>query len=356
MRYWASALAVSGMLVMGACDSDEKPAEEVAVVETEVVNRPVEPSEYEEEEVTEPAPAMETTQASTNTAASQWNQAGWSGSSVNISNLLQEYPNVNQAIRNTLSVVDNGEYTAGIDGKFTMIEDGNVATGLRYDRMSNTSPDLMGEEMSDAEYLILVEEYDNVNRQIREVLRQYPNITVLTTDNFVNVYTDVEDDNVRMQLEELERKRTETRDKMRGKMDVRTNTYLSAEVEAAPKGGFDELYEYINEKIEYPQTAKAAEIEGTIFVEFVVDANGNVYNPRVVETIDGHRRPIREPMNPTQISQPERIEAIRNMEKAAKAAVLATDGMWDPATVQGVAVAETVQIPVRFRLTDIGID
>lgn len=41
------------------------------------------------------------------------------------------------------------------------------------------------------------------------------------------------------------------------------------------------------EKIRYPEMARRAGIEGRVFVEFVVDENGDVVNPRVVRSIGG---------------------------------------------------------------------
>jgi protein TonB len=49
------------------------------------------------------------------------------------------------------------------------------------------------------------------------------------------------------------------------------------------KGGQQALYD----EIEYPELARKAGIEGRVFVEFVVDENGNVTNPRVVRGIGG---------------------------------------------------------------------
>ena len=195
------------------------------------------------------------------------------------------------------------------------------------------------------------------------MLRQYPEVSVRLTDDYLTpdfsygyygiYYENVPNDQVLQHLENLEEHRALLKNQLRGKMNTQTNTYISAEMSAVPSEGYDKLYEYINDQLEYPQNAKAANIEGTIFVEFVVDANGNVLNPRVVETIDGQREPIRAIKNPSRVSEQERKEAIQNMEQEALKAIRATDGMWEPASMDNSAVAEEVTLPVRFHINDL---
>lgn len=100
IKYFATALAISGTMLLGACGSEEAETNEVYAPETEVVSREVETEEYRETEV-----------ASTETM--QENQAMTASSrrtsSVNIDRLLNEYPNVNQAIRTTLSAVETDQ-------------------------------------------------------------------------------------------------------------------------------------------------------------------------------------------------------------------------------------------------------
>lgn len=45
--------------------------------------------------------------------------------------------------------------------------------------------------------------------------------------------------------------------------------------------------ESIQKKIKYPEIAKKAGVEGRVFVQFVVDENGNVVNPHVLRGIGG---------------------------------------------------------------------
>lgn len=50
-----------------------------------------------------------------------------------------------------------------------------------------------------------------------------------------------------------------------------------------PKGGIIELMKKIN----YPEEARKAGIEGRVIVQFIVDKNGNVQNPQVIQGIGG---------------------------------------------------------------------
>ena len=94
MKYFASTIAISGIMLLGACGSEENTVDEVYAPETEVVTREVEPEEYVEEEVA----VTEPVQVTRNTA-----------SSINIDKLLDKYPEVNKAIRTTLITMTSEE-------------------------------------------------------------------------------------------------------------------------------------------------------------------------------------------------------------------------------------------------------
>ena len=55
-------------------------------------------------------------------------------------------------------------------------------------------------------------------------------------------------------------------------------------VETMPEfpGGKEALYTYISKNIEYPEEAKKANIEGRVFVEFIVDKTGQISESRVL--------------------------------------------------------------------------
>ncbi|HOP48985.1 MAG TPA: energy transducer TonB, partial [Ignavibacteriales bacterium] len=52
-------------------------------------------------------------------------------------------------------------------------------------------------------------------------------------------------------------------------------------------GDMEELYAFIANNIEYPEAAKRLNISGKVKVEFIVDKDGTVKNPVVVNGIGG---------------------------------------------------------------------
>lgn len=54
-----------------------------------------------------------------------------------------------------------------------------------------------------------------------------------------------------------------------------------AEVMPEIKGGIKEVYKHI----EYPREARRNNVEGRVFVKFIVDESGNVKNPQVLKDI-----------------------------------------------------------------------
>jgi periplasmic protein TonB len=52
-------------------------------------------------------------------------------------------------------------------------------------------------------------------------------------------------------------------------------------------GGNDSLYKFIKRNINYPKSAKEAGIEGKVYVKFIVNELGQVYNPVVLRGIPG---------------------------------------------------------------------
>ena len=56
-----------------------------------------------------------------------------------------------------------------------------------------------------------------------------------------------------------------------------------AEVMPEIEGGIEELYK----NIEYPRAAAMNNVEGRVFVRFIVDASGNVQEPEILKDIGG---------------------------------------------------------------------
>lgn len=164
-----------------------------------------------------------------------------------------------------------------------------------------------GKNLSDQDYQRLRQEYDQVNTQMRDSYRQSPGLSMRYTDDhqtadysydYYGVYYDnVNDNQTRNNFTQLEQRRMDLKNQMRGKIDKETGAYLAAEMDAVPKEGYDQLYNHLQSQLNggqstqaqnnQNQSAQASNAQGTVFVEFVVDKNGNVTNPKVVDVIEG---------------------------------------------------------------------
>ncbi len=80
----------------------------------------------------------------------------------------------------------------------------------------------------------------------------------------------------------------------------------------------------LNEEVEYPDFARKAGIEGRVFVQFVVDEEGNVQNPKVTRGV--HK-----------LLNQEAMRAVKEMK-------------FEPGKQRGKAVKVQMSLPVTFRL------
>ncbi len=90
-------------------------------------------------------------------------------------------------------------------------------------------------------------------------------------------------------------------------------------------GGESAMMKYLANNIKYPPIAKDAGIEGTVYVTFVVDENGNVRDVKVLRSIGGG-------------TDEEAIRVVENMPK------------WSPGKQRGKAVKVQYNLPIRFTL------
>lgn len=107
-----------------------------------------------------------------------------------------------------------------------------------------------------------------------------------------------------------------------------TMTFIFCEVDAEFPGSEDSLNAFLHRNIRYPKDAKDKKIEGTVYVSFVVERDGDITDAKVVRDIGygcGE-------------------EALR---------VLNTMPKWKPATQHGYAVRQQNNLPIRFSLNKI---
>lgn len=104
-------------------------------------------------------------------------------------------------------------------------------------------------------------------------------------------------------------------------------TYDFAKLDAAPmfKGGMEELYRYLKRTIKYPQEAKANNIQGKVFLSYIVDTDGSLKDIKVLR---GLGYGLDE-------------EAVRAIKASPR---------WIPGKVNGKAVRVQYSIPISFTL------
>ena len=85
------------------------------------------------------------------------------------------------------------------------------------------------------------------------------------------------------------------------------------------------IVNYISSKLHYPEAAKEAGLEGTVYLSFIIDKNGNVKNPKIIRDIGADCGK----------------EAVRVLNAMPK---------WEPARDKNQYVAVKLKIPVNFSL------
>lgn len=90
-------------------------------------------------------------------------------------------------------------------------------------------------------------------------------------------------------------------------------------------GGTQALYTFLAKNIKYPKTAKKNNVEGIVYVKFVVDENGDVKNPVIIRGIGAG-------------CDEEVIRVVKKMPK------------WKPGEINGVKIEVYYTLPCKFSL------
>jgi TonB family protein len=94
-------------------------------------------------------------------------------------------------------------------------------------------------------------------------------------------------------------------------------------------GGYDAIFNYIAENSKYPADAKKNKISGTVYVEFIVSAEGKISSTKVLRGVENGEA----------------------LDQEAQRVVKALPKTWTPAKKDGKAVATSTVIPIRFNLS-----
>jgi hypothetical protein len=188
--------------------------------------------------------------------------------------------------------------------------------------------------MSISELEKLEDENMDYLKQVYKVVKDYPafSYTYSMEDGQVQdvTVTGIDSDIERKRLEVILFDLKSKKNMLKNKAN-RVGVFYSVDEPAAYNGGRDELEREIRNNLEYPFDAKNWGVEGTIFVKFVVDANGEI----PFATADSNIETSMEMY-------------LEDLQEQAVSAVKATSGEWEPASVEGVEVASLAVVPVTF--------
>lgn len=101
--------------------------------------------------------------------------------------------------------------------------------------------------------------------------------------------------------------------------------FVTVEENPEYPGGEAELYKYLGKNLKYPDIAKEQNLEGRVFVTFVVEKDGSISSPRVTRDIGGG-------------CGEEALRVVRGMPK------------WKPGRQRGAPVRTQFNLPVIFQL------
>jgi TonB family protein len=106
------------------------------------------------------------------------------------------------------------------------------------------------------------------------------------------------------------------------------DVFTNVDETAKPFMGMETFYKNIAYSIIYPAEARKNKQEGKVFVEFIIETNGNISNVKIARGINEYLD----------------AEAIR--------VFLQTQTMWVPAVNDGQVVKQKLVLPIVFKLSD----
>lgn len=103
--------------------------------------------------------------------------------------------------------------------------------------------------------------------------------------------------------------------------------FLVVEENAQPKGGIGEFYKYVSTNIKYPAQARRLNVEGRVYVEFIVGKDGKIFDAITVKGIGAGCDE----------------EAVR---------IIMSAPAWNPAKQRGKPVRQRMVLPITFKLAN----
>lgn len=159
--------------------------------------------------------------------------------------------------------------------------------------------------------------------------------TTLSADNAASSTTTLEERRARIKREReeyAERRRLAAEERAKASQsytDSKGKTVYYVVDEDPSFGSQEQLEQYIQDNVSYPEDAKMDKIEGTVFVDFVIGEDGVI---RDVEVSEGTSDEVKQNLSE---------EAVRVVSSMPK---------WSPGKKGGKAVATRVSLPITFQL------
>lgn len=107
--------------------------------------------------------------------------------------------------------------------------------------------------------------------------------------------------------------------------EIEDEVYVFVEEQPSFPGGEEELYKYLRSNIQYPELARANNVEGKVFVQFVVEKDGRITNVKVLKDIGSG-------------CGAEAMRVVKSMPK------------WKPGKQRNQAVRAQFSLPISFKL------
>lgn len=107
--------------------------------------------------------------------------------------------------------------------------------------------------------------------------------------------------------------------------EVAETIFTIVEEQPTPAGGLSAFYEYVRKNLDYPSQARRMNIEGKVFVQFVIEKDGSITDVKAVKGIGAG-------------CDEEAVRVIKNSPK------------WNPGKQRGRAVKVRMILPITFRL------
>ncbi len=183
-----------------------------------------------------------------------------------------------------------------------------------------------------------LEELQDVNmeylKQIHEIIKDYPAFSYMYEMEDGRIedveVTGVDNTVDKKKLEVILFDLKSNRNKIKNQAN-RIGVFYSVDEQAKYEGGREVLQRKIKSNLNYPEEAQNWGVEGTVFVKFVVDENGEIPFATTASNVETSMETY-----------------VEDLEQQAVSAIKATSGDWECGKVEGVDVASLVVVPITF--------